>query len=94
MYIWGNGTLGCYERAGEKYIAGIPSSVYQQLGLPVIDGKQVDDTERQDQPGERGDGQSAGSDGSNLSNDDKPEKENEQVLIALAEVDRWIEQKD
>lgn len=58
MYIWGNGTLGCYERAGEKYIAGIPSSVYQQLGLPVIDGKQVDDTERQDQPGERGDGQS------------------------------------
>ena len=94
MYIWGNGTLECFERGGEKYIAGIPSGVYKQLGLPVIDGKQVIDTDGQNQTGDSGDGQTEGSADGKTSIDDKPEKENEQVLIALAEVDRWIEQKD
>lgn len=88
MYIWGNGTLECFERGGEKYIAGIPSSVYKQLGLPVINGNQI-----QDQSGKNIDviDESTGSSGGG---DDQSEKENEQVLIALAEVDRWIEQKD
>ena len=40
MYIWGDGTLRSFERNGEKYLAGIPSCVYQQLGLPMIDGVQ------------------------------------------------------
>lgn len=88
MYIWGNGTLGSFERGGEKYLAGIPSSVYQQLGLPVIDGKLVDDTTDGEQSG---DGQTDGPDSELLIDDTL---ENEQVLIALAEVDRWIEQKD
>ena len=92
MYIWGNGTLGCFERGGEKYIAGIPSSVYQQLGLPVINGNQVDDIDAQNQRGESVDGENGGS--SKPPIDDNLEKENEQVQIALAEVDRWIEQKD
>ncbi len=94
MYIWGDGTLGWFERGGEKYIAGIPSCVYKQLGLPVIDGNQVDDTDAQDQPGENVNGQISEPVDSKTPIDDKPEKENEQVLIALAEVDRWIEQKD
>lgn len=94
MYIWGNGTLGCFERDGEKYIAGIPSSVYQQLGLPVIDCDQVDDTDGQDQPRGSVDDKTGGSVESKPPIDDKPRKENEQVLIALAEIDRWIEQKD
>ena len=94
MYIWGNGTLGCFERGGEKYIAGIPSSVYQQLGLPVIDGNQIDDTAEQEQPGGSVDVQNGRSEESKTPINDKPKKENEQVLIALAEVDHWIEQKD
>lgn len=95
MYIWGDGTLRCFERNGEKYIAGIPSSVYQQLGLPVIDGNQVTDDGEQDKT-EKGyaDDQTNGQTEKKLPIEGRPEKENEQVLIALAEVDRWIEQKD
>lgn len=93
MYIWGNGTLDCFERSGEKYIAGIPSKVYQQLGLPVIDGNQVEDIEETEEGGNDKTSKD-GSDDKKPPVDDKPEIENENVMIALAEVDRWIEQKD
>lgn len=95
MYIWGDGTLRSFERNGEKIIAGIPSSVYQQLGLPVIDGIQTDDDSgRQEQEGGSSASQIGENDEKKPTVEEVPEKENEQVLIALAEVDRWIEQKD
>lgn len=95
MYIWGDGTLRSFERNGEKYIAGIPSCVYEQLRLPLIEGKQVMDGGIHGEQDVEG-----GREQDENQTDQKPpvreviEKENEQVLIALAEVDRWIEQKD
>lgn len=95
MYIWGDGTLRSFERNGEKYIAGIPLCVYEQLGLPFIEGKKVkDDGERKEQAGEGDEGQENGQIDKKSPVEEVVEKENEQVLIALAEVDRWIEQKD
>lgn len=47
MYIWGDGTLRSFEKNGEKYIAGIPSCVYEQLGLPIIEGNLEKDTSEQ-----------------------------------------------
>lgn len=94
MYIWGDGTLRSFERNGEKYIAGIPLSVYQQLGLPVIDGVQVADDGGQTEQDAHTEGQSSGQNEVVPPTEELNEKENEQVLIALAEVDRWIEQKD
>lgn len=93
MYIWGDGTLRSSERNGEKIVAGIPSSVYRQLGLPVIDGVQTSDDGGL-QEGKQDTSQIGGQDERKPTVDETPEKENEQVLIALAEVDRWIEQKD
>ena len=90
MYIWGDGTLRSFERNGEKYLAGIPSCVYQQLGLPMIDGVQGADDGRQIEQDAHAEGQNEVAPPVEESN----EKEDEQVLIALAEVDRWIEQKD
>ncbi len=94
MYIWGDGTLRSFERNGEKYIAGIPLSVYQQLGLPVIDEVQVVDDGGQTEQDAHTEGQSSGQNQVVPPTEELNEKENEQVLIALAEVDRWIEQKD
>nr|WP_304970919.1 hypothetical protein [uncultured Schaedlerella sp.] len=94
MYIWGDGTLRSFERNGEKYIAGIPLSVYQQLGLPVIDGVRVADGGGQAEQDAHTEGQSSGQNEAVPLVEELNEKENEQVLIALAEVDRWIEQKD
>lgn len=94
MYIWGDGTLGCFERKGEKYVAGIPSKVYKQLGLPIIEGNMVDDPGEPIQPDDLGGGEKEKNEETNPPIDEPLEKENEQVLIALAEVDRWIEQKD
>lgn len=94
MYIWGDGTLWSFERNGEKYIAGIPLSVYQQLGLPVIDGVQVADDGGQTEKDAHTERQSSGQNEAVPPAQELNEKENEQVLIALAEVDRWIEQKD
>lgn len=86
MYIWGDGTLQSYEKKGELYIAGIPSSVYKLLNLPIIEGNKVQYEEKPiiDES----------IDNLNPTTTNEPEKENEQVLIALAEVDRWIENKD
>lgn len=94
MYIWGDGTLRSFERNGEKYIAGIPLGVFQQLGLPVIDGVQINDDGGQAEQDAHTEGQSNGQNGAVPPAEELNEKENEQVLIALAEVDRWIEQKD
>lgn len=86
MYIWGDGTLRSYEKNGETYIADIPVSVYQQLKLPVIKGKKISYVEKPE--------------ADEHVEDKKPqveesaEKDNEMVLIALAEVDRWIENSD
>lgn len=90
MYIWGNGKLQTYEKNGIKHIAGIPSDVYEELGLPIIDGNEVSVP---DEPGVETDTSGGGT--THPPKVDEPiEKENEQVLIALAEVDRWIENKD
>ena len=95
MYIWGDGTLRSSQRNGERIVAGIPSGVYEQLGLPIIDGIQIDnDSAYQEQAGEQSVSQTKGQDEKKPTVEEMPEKENEQVLIALAEVDRWIEQKD
>ena len=90
MYIWGNGTNNVYSKNGVRYIGGIADSVYKQLGLPVLDGKQVETPTIED---------------NNISQNDLPKpviekppvqivKENEQVAIALKEVDKWIENID
>lgn len=86
MYIWGDGTLRSYEKNGETYIADIPVSVYQQLKLPVIEGKKVSYMEKPEVDKYVED--------KRLQVEEDTEKENEMVLIALAEVDRWIENKD
>lgn len=89
MYIWGNGTDEIYEENGIRYIAGIAESVYKELGLPVIDGKIVEKLQETPKVEKLV--------------PEKPEKhieathtekENEQVAIALKEVDKWIENKD
>lgn len=86
MYIWGDGTLQSYDKDGETYIAGIASSVYKQLKLPIIDCNKIFYEEKQ-KVDETVDNQKT-------LIEDVVEKENEQVLIALAEVDRWIENSD
>lgn len=45
MYIWGDGTSNIYEKKGVKYIGGIATDVYTQLGLPIIDGNVIDVSE-------------------------------------------------
>lgn len=90
MYIWGDGTNNVYSKKGVRYIGGIADSVYEQLGLPVFDGKQVETPAVEDD---------------DPSQNDPPKpvtpdppvqivKENEQVAIALKEVDKWIENVD
>ena len=94
MYIWGDGTLRSFERNGEKYLAGIPSNVYRQLGLPMVDGVQVADDGGHAEQDAHTEGQGGAQSAAEPPEEVPNEKENEQVLIALAEVDRWIEQKD
>lgn len=90
MYIWGNGTDGIYEENQIRYIGGIPEYVYNELGLPIINGKVIEKPEEKP---------------TSVILDVKPREktnpaikslitENEQVIIALKEVDKWIEQKD
>ena len=90
MYIWGDGTNNVYSKKGVRYIGGIADSVYKQLGLPVLDGKLVETPTVED-------------DNFSQKNQPKPVtldqpvkivKENEQVAIALKEVDKWIENVD
>ncbi len=89
MYIWGNGTDYIYEDNGVRYVAGLPESVYVELGLPVIDGKKVSKpkeepkVEKLDTKLDKTKTQKADT-----------VAENEQVVIALKEVDKWIENKD
>lgn len=91
MYIWGDGTDEIYEENGTRFIAGMPESVYLELGLPIMDGKVVD------KPKEETKVEKIGGDDEGKS---KPKGyevkniENEQVAIALKEVDKWIENKD
>ena len=94
MYIWGDGTLRSFERNGEKYLAGIPSCVFKQLGLPMIDGVQVADDGGQSENSTHTEGSDDTQNEVVPLAKERIEKENEQVLIALAEVDKWIEQKD
>ncbi len=91
MYIWGNGKDEIYEDNGVRYIAGISEEVYKQLGLPLLDGKVVEKPHRDI---------SANNKPVNAKKSETPRKpkeqvkENEQVEIALQEVDKWIEDKD
>lgn len=89
MYIWGNGTDGIYKDGEVRYIAGLPESIYIELGLPVIDGKLVSkpkeehevektDIERDNRMLQKG----------------NTGGENEQIAVALMEVDKWIENKE
>ena len=89
MYIWGDGTLHTYEKQGVKYIAGIPTNVYDELELPIIDGKEVTYAENPSNEDEK-----KRKDDKEKTESVEIETENEQVLIALAEVDHWIEHKD
>lgn len=88
MYIWGNGTDGVFTDDGIRYIAGLPESVYAELGLPVITGKAVSKPKEESKI-EKLDPKF---------DKNKPVSntiiENEQVIIALGEVDKWIENKD
>lgn len=86
MYIWGNGTNHAYEEDGIKYIGGIPEQVYMELGLPIIDGKKVEKPvvkhaqEKRAEEAQKRDRETSST-----------VAENEQVTIALKEVDHWIE---
>lgn len=89
MYIWGDGTNNVYTKKGVRYIGGIADTVYTQLGLPIFDGKEVEVPAVDVQISSPVDTQIE---------DDKVKppiiaKENEQVAIALKEVDKWIEDK-
>lgn len=89
MYIWGNGTDGIYEDNGIKYIGGMPESAYVEVNLPLIDGKVVAKPvdKLKSEKLEHTSGKTS-----------RPQVtrtvENEQVAIALKEVDKWIENKE
>lgn len=89
MYIWGDGTNNVYSKKGVRYIGGIADFVYEQLALPVLDGKEVETPTTEGENPLQND----------QTNSIVPEppmqitKENEQVAIALKEVDKWIEDK-
>lgn len=91
MYIWGDGTDERYEENGVRYIGGMPESVYLELGLPLMDGKIVDKP-KEDPKVEKIGGETE--DKSKSKGADVKTVENEQVAIALKEVDKWIENKD
>lgn len=89
MYIWGDGTSNIYEKKGVKYIGGIATDVYTQLGLPIIDGNVIDVPEVDHTVPPFLD---------DSKKDEKkitknPVTENPQVAIALKEIDKWIENK-
>ena len=86
MHIWGDGTNHIYEEDGIKYIGGLPEGVYRELELPILDGKKVEKPvvkqarEKQIEESSKRDRETGGT-----------AAENEQVEIALREVDCWIE---
>jgi len=90
MYIWGDGTDGIYEEKGTRYIGGIPEYVYDELGLPIIDGKKVEKPNSENVVEKLNDKTKEKDKGV----DKTSTNENEQVIIALKEVDNWIEHKD
>ena len=91
MYVWGTGKLEKYSRDGILYIAGIPSYVYEQLQLPILDGKEIEPPSIQKEKISEPIKPEVTIQHKDLRND---QKENEQISIALSEVDKWIEQKD
>lgn len=90
MYIWGDGTNNVYSKDGVRYIGGIADCVYEQLGLPLLDGKQVETPTGEDEDPTQIDPPKP------VTPDPAVQivKENEQVAIALKEVDKWIENAD
>ena len=90
MYIWGDGTNNVYSKDGVRYIGGIADCVYEQLGLPLLDGKQVETPTGEDEDPTQIDPPKP------VTPDPVVQivKENEQVAIALKEVDKWIENVD
>lgn len=91
MYIWGDGTEEIYEDNGARFIAGIPERVYLELDLPIMDGKIVEKPKEEPKVEKI----SAAIDKKQNSKlTARKSVENEQVAIALKEVDKWIENKD
>ncbi len=91
MGIWGNGTSDTYEKTGVLYLSGIPNYVYEQLNLPLIDGNRVEEPIVEDNQIDNVENEK-----NNIISKDEVEdssQENEKVLKALKEIDRWIEDK-
>lgn len=86
MYIWGDGTDNVYNDKGIRYIAGVREGVYEELGLPIIDGKAIAKPKAEPKVEKL--------ESKVDSNKKSSSKENEQVCIALHEVDKWIENKE
>lgn len=89
IYVWGNDKLESYEKNHVKYISNIPESIFEDLKLPIIDGKKVEtpvgnftDPITVLKP--------------KVAQHTIPQntKENERIIITLQEVDKWIEHKD
>lgn len=88
MYIWGDGTDNVFTDEGIRYISGLQESVYEELGLPIIDGKAVSKPKVEPKVEKL--------EPKVNKNKPSPNKvlENDKVSIALIEVDKWIENKD
>ena len=89
MYIWGNGTDEIYEENEIRYIGGISEQVYHELGLPIIDGKKVEKPENGNVVVKLNENTKEKDNSSN----NVSKKEPEQVIIALNELDQWIQKK-
>lgn len=91
MYIWGNGKDVIYNENGKKYIAGLPENIYKELGLPIIDGKIIEKPKSVniEQVFSKDDKLKT-----TKKNSEVQRVENEKVVLALKEVDKWIENKD
>lgn len=88
IQIWGNGTADIYVDKDIRYIAGIPESIFEELGLPLLDGKVVDKPKEEIKP------QKLVDVGNQPNLAELTVLENSQVSIALKEVDRWIENQE
>lgn len=46
MTVWGDGTNDTYEKKNIRYIGGIPESIYEELNIRVVSGKEAVSTPR------------------------------------------------
>ena len=88
MYIWGDGSSNIYVDKGIKYIAGLPEQIYRDLKLPIIDGTIVS------KPKVDPDTTSSVEIPLPPPSAEVETTENKQVILALKEVDKWIQDKN